>query len=105
MCSREAKKQKLQSTFNRQIDLFQYYSCPPDESPSIHLAPFTPEQAQTREQMNKYFLIIVLGCFFQSKEKNLLLRKVDGGSSCKGEKLRVLHVRIFRSLVSNTAGL
>lgn len=109
----KARKQKLQSACNRQTDLFQYYSCLPYESPLIHLAPFMLQQAQTREQMNKYFLIIVLECFFGSKEKSA---PEEGGWRRKllwGEKGRdmiyfffsyVLRVRIFGSLVSNTAG-
>jgi len=85
----------------------------PYESPPILPAPFMPRQAQTREQMNNYFLIIVLECFFGSKEKSAAEEGGGGGSSCEGTKKEtfstffypyILHIRIFGSLVSNTAG-
>lgn len=94
--------------------MFQYYSCLLYESPLIHLAPFMPQQAQTREQMNKYFLIIVLEYFFGSKEKSTAEEGGEEGKLLWEEKGRdmiyffssyVLHIRIFGSLVSNTAGL
>lgn len=113
MCSMKARKQKLHSTFNRQVGLFEYYSCLPYESPLSHLTPFTPQQAQTRKQTNKYFLIAVLECFIGSKEKSTA--EEGGGKLLWGGKRKrhdllffffpyVLHVRVFGSLVSNTAG-
>lgn len=89
----KARKQKRQSTFNRQIDLFQYYSCLSYESPLIHLAPFMPQQAETRDQMNKYFLIIVWECFFGSKETTEEGR--GGGSSCEGKREETLSTFFF----------
>lgn len=91
----KAWKQKRQSTFNRQIDLFQYYSCLSYESPLIHLAPFMPQQAETRDQMNKYFLIIVWECFFGSKEKSTTEEGRGGGSSCEGKREETLSTFFF----------
>lgn len=108
-------KSSKRTSYNRQINFFQYFSCLTYESPLIHLTPFMSQQAPTREQINNYFLIRNIysftvflwikpktHCWGRYRRGNLLWAEKEATWSTSPN---TLHIRIFGFLVSSTSGL